>query len=81
MGKNKKQIGYDVDSDHSLEKTKNIKERKSLKRCGICNTKGHNSHTCPNLAESGNSEDNSENNSEDNSENNSENDSEETSIK
>ncbi|CAG8521462.1 7985_t:CDS:2 [Racocetra fulgida] len=42
-----------------------------VRKCGICNSKGHNIYTCLSLAESYNSEDNSEKNDlEDNSEEN-----------
>ncbi|CAG8519869.1 8953_t:CDS:2 [Racocetra fulgida] len=63
-GKNKKQISQirsdnnnNINSDYSLEAT-NVKERKGIKKCRICNSKGHNAYTCPGLAESDNSNDN-----------------------
>ncbi|KAF0400962.1 protein far1-related sequence 11-like [Gigaspora margarita] len=78
-GKNKKQIpqsGYDkldndnnTDSDYNLEAS-NVKERKGVRKCGICNSKGHNARTCPSLAEFYISDNSEENNSEDNSEKN-----------
>ncbi|CAG8800778.1 20326_t:CDS:2, partial [Gigaspora margarita] len=58
-----------VVKDHNSEAS-NVKERKGVRKCGICNSKGHNARTCPSLAESYISDDSEENNSEDNSEEN-----------
>ncbi|CAG8825580.1 8949_t:CDS:2, partial [Cetraspora pellucida] len=92
-GKNKKkqipQVEYNkLDNDNDVNykgEGSNVKEKKGVKKCGICNSKGHNACTCPGLAVSNSSEDNSED--DDSEEDNSEgidsegNNSEEISIK
>ncbi|CAG8741798.1 13805_t:CDS:2, partial [Dentiscutata heterogama] len=78
------QVEYNkLDNDNDVnykEEGSNVKEKKDIKKYGICNSKGHNARTCSGLAESDNSEDNSEddNSEEDDSE---EDNSEETSIR
>ncbi|CAG8526429.1 6444_t:CDS:2, partial [Cetraspora pellucida] len=91
-GKNKKkqilQVEYnksDNDNDVNYKKGSNVKEKKGVKKCEICNSKGHNACMCLGLAISDSSEDNSENDDSegDNSEriDSAGNNSEETSIK